>query len=70
MQDIKLDYNRVWCKGCRICYDVCPRGVFELETAVDKDGYRKVRIARPERCSGCMLCAYLCPDLALEVKKC
>ncbi|MDY6985186.1 MAG: 4Fe-4S dicluster domain-containing protein [Candidatus Thermoplasmatota archaeon] len=65
-----IAYNRLWCKGCRICLNVCPREVFELEDTVDRDGYQRIRIAEEERCSGCMLCAFLCPDIALEVKKC
>lgn len=65
-----IAYNRPWCKGCRICLNVCPRKVFELEDAVDRDGYQRIRIAGEERCSGCMLCAFLCPDIALEVEKC
>jgi len=64
-----IAYNRQWCKGCGICFNVCPRKVFEVE-GMDKDGYRKIRVVRAEDCSGCMLCAFLCPDMALEVDKC
>jgi len=70
MPSYSITYNRQWCKGCRICFNVCPRGVFEVEETADRDGYQKVRVAREESCTGCMLCEFLCPDMALEVKKC
>ncbi len=49
-----------WCKGCPICYEVCPAptNVFELE-----DG--KPVVAHPEFCFACGLCSDLCPVKAI-----
>ncbi|ALU11543.1 ferredoxin [Ignicoccus islandicus DSM 13165] len=49
-----------WCKGCPVCYNVCPApvNVFELVDGVPK-------VARPEYCFACGLCAELCPAKAI-----
>ncbi len=51
-----------WCKGCPVCYNVCPapKNVFELV-----DG--KPKVVRPEYCFGCGLCEELCPAKAVKV---
>ena len=54
---------REWCKGCPVCYNVCPApgNVFELVNGVPK-------VARSELCYGCGLCVELCPAKAIEIK--
>ena len=57
-----IEINKVWCKGCEICVDVCPRDVLEMKdfVAVVKD---------IDRCTFCQLCELLCPDFAIVVHR-
>lgn len=57
----ELKINRDWCKGCKICVQLCPKQVLEL------DSREEVRVVRPEACICCKLCELRCPDLAIEV---
>jgi len=52
-----------WCKGCGICIEFCPQGVFEA----DEQG-RPV-IAHGERCTACHWCDTHCPDMAITVRR-
>jgi len=54
---------RRFCKGCRICVELCPTKTLEL------DDRFKVVVAHPERCIGCRMCELRCPDLAISVVK-
>ncbi len=52
-----------WCKGCGLCYEFCPTGVF----TADRTG-RPV-VSNPDKCISCYLCEMLCPDMAITVYK-
>jgi len=56
---ITLDQSR--CTGCGICYDVCPRGVYQMS----KGGHAKVAIKYPELCEVCEACVLQCPTKAI-----
>jgi len=55
------------CKGCGICVEFCPEGVFTESGRLGPRGYLIPEVARPEKCRGCMLCEHLCPDMAVSV---
>jgi len=57
----RLEINREWCKGCRICVAFCPKSVLVL------DQEDKVVVARPEDCVWCGDCEVRCPDLAITI---
>ena len=59
----RIDINRDWCKGCRICVAFCPKNVLEL----DAEG--KAVAARPDDCIWCGDCEVRCPDLAITIVK-
>ncbi|MEJ2545630.1 MAG: 4Fe-4S binding protein [Calditrichaceae bacterium] len=52
--------NESWCKGCKICVEVCPKNVLEMDGIIAK-------VVDMESCTGCMLCEQLCPDFAIIV---
>lgn len=57
---IRIDINEAWCKGCEICVEVCPREVLAMQDFV-------ARVVKLEECTGCMLCEQLCPDFAIVI---
>jgi 2-oxoglutarate ferredoxin oxidoreductase subunit delta len=61
MNDVKLEINTRWCKGCGICVAFCPKKVLELNRK------EKAEAVRGEACIACMLCELRCPDLAIVV---
>lgn len=52
-----------WCKGCGICIEFCPQGVFET------DSQGRPIVANPERCTACHWCDMHCPDMAITVRR-
>ena len=64
MSDVKapkIEINYKWCKGCGICYNLCPKGVY------DKDQFGKVVIINAEACIGCRICEDHCPDYCIKI---
>ena len=64
-----IHLNRKWCKGCYICFEVCPKKVFEKSPEVTEKGFQPVVVARSDLCTRCLQCEMLCPDLAINVEK-
>jgi len=52
-----------WCKGCGLCIEFCPQGVFEAN-----GGGRPV-VAHDARCTACHFCDTHCPDMAIRVRR-
>lgn len=48
------------CTGCGICVDVCPRGVYKLES-------KKAVVTDTEKCENCTACFKQCPEQAISV---
>ncbi len=59
MASISID--RVGCRSCRMCVDICPTQVFVLGTGSIPE------VSHPEDCIGCESCRNLCPSRCLEV---
>ncbi len=55
------------CKGCKYCVLACPKGVIEMNNALNPAGFHTAQVVRMEECSGCALCARMCPEVAIEV---
>jgi 2-oxoglutarate ferredoxin oxidoreductase subunit delta len=60
--NVKLEINTEWCKGCGICVAFCPKEVLKVN---QKD---KAEVARLKDCIACRMCELRCPDLAIEIK--
>ena len=58
----KIILNETACNACGVCFDVCPRGVYEIE----EKGYKMLVIKYPERCELCEACVLQCPEGALS----
>lgn len=56
---LKLDTGK--CTGCGMCVNVCPHGVFVVETG-------KARVTDRDLCMECGACSMNCPEKAIEVK--
>ena len=57
----KLVVYPKWCKGCGICWQLCPTDTL----GKGKDG--KAYITHPENCTACRICEIHCPDFAIVV---
>jgi 2-oxoglutarate ferredoxin oxidoreductase subunit delta len=62
--------RRIWideraCDGCGVCTFVCPHGVYELGTTLNKRGVMPAVAAGADRCDGCRYCDRGCPFLGV-----
>ena len=53
--------NEPWCKGCKICVEICPKHVLAMDGIVAK-------VIDIDSCTGCMLCEQLCPQRAIAAQ--
>jgi 2-oxoglutarate ferredoxin oxidoreductase subunit delta len=58
-----LDIDQKLCKGCGICYTLCPK------KAIKGDEKGKVVVDNPDLCSKCGICESHCPDYAIFVRR-
>jgi 2-oxoglutarate ferredoxin oxidoreductase subunit delta len=63
----KLVVNETWCKGCRVCVDLCPQDVLEMVEASDRWEGVIVKVTKMDACNGCGICEVECPDFAISV---
>ena len=63
--EYKLVVNEVWCKGCRICVDLCPQHVLEMVEAPQRWEGTVVKVTKMDACNGCGICEVECPDFAI-----
>lgn len=63
----KLLVHETWCKGCRICVDLCPTKTLEMVESSDRWEGAIVKVANMEACNGCGICEVECPDFAISV---
>ena len=68
LKTVHLDPEQ--CKGCNLCIDTCPNGLFEEASAQNEpnqQGFVPVVMNWPEYCVNCMRCVDICPDDAFLV---
>jgi len=59
---VTLEYDSAKCRGCEMCVEVCPHGVFVM------DGDGKARLTDRDLCIECGACMRNCPFDAIKVR--
>lgn len=55
------------CKGCNICVEFCPFGVYAQPEKVNKKGVNVPVPVNADKCTKCGICVLLCPEQAITV---
>jgi 2-oxoglutarate ferredoxin oxidoreductase subunit delta len=68
----RIVIDRERCKGCQLCFEVCPNHRIGAEMSLNKKGYLPAHfiedaIEGRKECTGCAQCATVCPEVAIEV---
>jgi len=63
----KVIVNKERCKGCKLCIENCPKGVFKVSKSFNKMGYHYIEVEDDTKCNGCKRCVIVCPDVAIEI---
>jgi len=64
-----ITIDEIYCKGCHLCIDQCPKAVLKVSSRRNAKGYLVPQVDRPEDCTACRLCELICPDMAITVEK-
>lgn len=65
MFEVKVAKDK--CKGCKLCIEVCPEGVFSISSDFNKLGAHYAVVENVEKCNGCKRCVIICSDVAIEI---
>ena len=68
----RIIIDRERCKGCQLCFEVCPNHRIGAEGSLNKKGYVPAHFTEEpvegkKECTGCAQCATVCPEVAIEV---
>jgi 2-oxoglutarate ferredoxin oxidoreductase subunit delta len=68
----KIEINRERCKGCHLCFAVCPNHNIGPDNSLNQKGYTPACFIEKSAeggkgCTGCAQCATVCPEVAIEV---
>jgi len=55
------------CKGCNLCVEFCPVGVYVKSDKTNKNGIHVPEPLHEDKCIQCGLCTFLCPDQAITI---
>ena len=64
----RICIDEIYCKGCHLCIDQCPKKVLEVSTRRNLKGYLVPKAEREKECAGCLVCEMICPDMAITVE--
>ena len=65
----KVTISKIYCKGCGLCIEVCPRKSLSLAHAYNQQGQPVAQFVHGAACIGCRQCAIICPDAAIEIEQ-
>jgi len=65
---VKIFVDDKLCKGCFICINICPKGVYIPSRELNERGYHIPIPINIDKCIKCKLCEYYCPDFAIHVE--
>ncbi|MHA1269002.1 MAG: 4Fe-4S dicluster domain-containing protein [Candidatus Helarchaeota archaeon] len=72
MTDMKISIDEEFCKGtnsCGYCIMICPKGIFEKSSKMNKRGYLLPIVKNNDSCINCKKCELICPEMAISVEK-
>ncbi|HUW56165.1 MAG TPA: 4Fe-4S dicluster domain-containing protein [Planctomycetota bacterium] len=64
----KVTISARYCKGCRLCIDVCPKKALRLTGKLTSGGIEIVEWDETKGCTACLRCTVMCPDAAITVE--
>lgn len=63
-----ITIDKTYCKGCGICFTVCPKKIFVKSRKRNNYGTAMPDIKNPDSCVVCRMCERSCPDGAIDVE--
>jgi len=63
----RITIDEKYCKGCLICINVCPSGVFVLSDKTAGSGGKLPEVLCLDKCLLCRMCERLCPEMCISV---
>ena len=65
----RLVINEELCKGCGLCYEVCPKKILVKGDHLNSKGFHPVVCIDYDSCISCANCYRRCPDTVFTVYK-
>lgn len=65
----RLEIDEELCKGCGLCYAVCPKKILAMGDHLNSKGFHPVICTEYDACISCGNCYRSCPDLVFTVRR-
>jgi 2-oxoglutarate ferredoxin oxidoreductase subunit delta len=65
---MNISVDKTYCKGCGICINACPKGVFVMSEERQRNGSLIPYAAQKEKCIACKICEMMCPEGCIDVE--
>ncbi len=66
---MKIEISKIYCKGCEICVNACPKKVFRRSKLRNNYGTEMPEVYNAEECIACRICERMCPDGCINVEE-
>ena len=64
---ITIAIDEELCKGCGLCFEVCPRKAISFAPGINARGFHPASVTDADECTGCAQCAIMCPDACIKI---